>query len=165
MCMNNVQGVATYVSVTDTLPSGVSFVSVTPSQGKCSGASTVICNLGTINNSATATVTLVVTATPGGTVGNTASVASASCDPATGNNSATAITTVNNLVPVLGGISPSGATAGGAAATLTVNGGNFVITSTVNWNGAARATTFVSPTQLTATILTTTNAAPGLPAS
>ncbi len=144
---NNGPGVATEVSVTDTLPSGVSFVSVTPSQGTCSGASTVICNLGTINNSATATVTLAVTATPGGTVGNTASVASASCDPATGNNSATAITTVNNLVPVLGGISPSGATAGGAAATLTVNGGNFVSTSTVNWNGAARATTFVSPTR------------------
>ncbi len=159
---NNGPGGATDVSVTDTLPSGVSFVSVTPSQGTCSGTSTVICNLGTINNSATATVTLVVTATPGGTVSNTASVASASCDAAAGNNSATASTTVNNLVPVLGSISPSGATAGGPAATLTINGGNFVSSSTVNWNGAARATTFVSATQLTAAIPATDIAAAGM---
>src|SRR5260221_11684026 len=116
MCMNNVQGVATYVSVTDTLPSGVSFVSVTPSQGKCSGASTVICNLGTINNSATATVTLVVTATPGGTLSNTASVASASCDPVASNNSATATTTGNNLVTGMGWINPFSEGAGGPAA-------------------------------------------------
>src|SRR6266853_402746 len=46
---NNGPGGATEVSVTDALPSGVSFVSVTPSQGTCSGTSTVICNLGTIN--------------------------------------------------------------------------------------------------------------------
>src|SRR5439155_1985396 len=91
-----------------------------------------------------------------------ARVASASCDSATGNNSATASTTVNNLAPVLGGISPSSATAGGPAATLTVNGGNFVSSSTVNWNGAARATTFVSPTQLTATILAADIAAVGM---
>jgi uncharacterized repeat protein (TIGR01451 family) len=149
---NNGPNAATEVSVTDALPSGAGFVSAVPSQGTCSGASTVICNLGPINSSTTATVTLVVTATPGGTLSNTATVASASCDPVAGNNSASASTTVNNLVPVLGGISPSAAAAGSPAATLTVNGGNFVSTSTVNWNGAARATTFVSPTQLAATI-------------
>jgi len=159
---NNGPNAATEVSVTDALPSSASFVSVTASQGTCSGTSTVICNLGTINNPGTATVTLVVTATPGGTVNNTASVASASCDPVTGNNSATASTTVNNLAPVLGGISPSSAPAGGPGAVLTVNGGNFVSSSTVNWNGAARATTFVSPTQLTATILAADIAAVGV---
>jgi trimeric autotransporter adhesin len=36
--------------------------------------------------------------------------------------------------------------------TLTVTGTNFVSASLVNWNGSARATTFVSPTQLTALI-------------
>jgi uncharacterized repeat protein (TIGR01451 family) len=159
---NNGPNAATEVSVSDALPSGTSVVSVTPNQGTCSGTSTVICNLGTINNSATATVSLVVTATPGGTVSNTASVASCSYDPVTGNDSATASTTVNNLVPVLGSISPSGATAGGPAATLTVNGGNFVSSSTVNWNGAARATMFVSPAQLTATIPATDIAAAGM---
>ena len=158
---NNGPNTATEVSVSDALPSGMSFVSVTPSQGTCSGTSTVICNLVTINNSATATVSLVVTATPGGTVSTTVSVASCSSDPVTANNSATASTTVNNRVPVLGSISPSAATAGGPAATLTVNGGDFVSTSTVNWNGAARATAFVSPTQLTATIPATDIAAAG----
>ena len=69
---------------------------------------------------------------------------------------------MNNRAPVLGSISPSGATAGGPAATLTVNGGDFVSSSTVNWNGAARATTFVSPTQLTATIPATDIAAAGM---
>src|SRR5207302_7828206 len=68
---------------------------------------------------------------------------------------------VNNRVPVLGSISPSGATAGGPAAVLTVNGSNFVSSSTVNWNGAARATTFVSPTQLNATISATDIGAAG----
>lgn len=36
---------------------------------------------------------------------------------------------------------------------LTVNGTNFVSSSTVNWNGSPRATQFVSSTHLTATIL------------
>jgi len=36
--------------------------------------------------------------------------------------------------------------------TLTVTGTNFVSASLVNWNGSTRATTFVSPTQLTALI-------------
>src|SRR5439155_11114585 len=43
-------------------------------------------------------------------------------------------------------------TAGGPQFTLTVNGTNFVSGSTVNWNGTALATIFVSSTQLTATV-------------
>ena len=40
-----------------------------------------------------------------------------------------------------------------AGITLTVNGANYVASGlTVNWNGSPRATTFVSPTQLTAAI-------------
>lgn len=42
--------------------------------------------------------------------------------------------------------------AGASALTLTVTGGGFVSGATVLWNGATRATTFVSATQLTATI-------------
>jgi len=100
---NSGPNAATEVSVTDALPGGASFVSVTPSQGTCSGTSTVFCNLDTIDSLATATVTVVVTATLGGTLSNTVSVASASCDPVAGNNSATVSTTVNNPVPVGGG--------------------------------------------------------------
>jgi 6-phosphogluconolactonase (cycloisomerase 2 family) len=55
--------------------------------------------------------------------------------------------------PTITSISPTSATAGGAAFTLTVNGTNFVSGSTVNFNGSARTTTFVGATQLTASIL------------
>lgn len=60
--------------------------------------------------------------------------------------------TINNPVPATTSISPTSATAGGSTFTLTVNGSNFVSASVVNWNGSARATTFVSGSQLTATI-------------
>ncbi len=55
-------------------------------------------------------------------------------------------------VPGITGISPASAAAGGSQFTLTVNGTGFIAASTVLWNGANRTTTFVSPTQLTATI-------------
>jgi hypothetical protein len=61
---------------------------------------------------------------------------------------------VSVVVPSLTSISPSSKVAGSGAFTLTVNGSNFVSgTSTVKWNGTARTTTYVSPTQLTAAIL------------
>jgi hypothetical protein len=44
---------------------------------------------------------------------------------------------------------------------LTVNGTNFDSTSKVNWNGAALTTTFVSSTQLTATVSAARIANPG----
>lgn len=57
-----------------------------------------------------------------------------------------------NPAPTISTLSPTGAVAGGAAFTLTVNGAGFVNASTVQWNGAARTTTFVSATQLSAAI-------------
>jgi uncharacterized repeat protein (TIGR03803 family) len=54
--------------------------------------------------------------------------------------------------PALTSISPNSAMVGGLAFTLTVNGTGFVSGSTVNFNGSAAATTFVSSTELTATI-------------
>jgi hypothetical protein len=50
---------------------------------------------------------------------------------------------------------------GSAAFTLTVNGTNFVSGSTVYWNGSARTTTFVSASQLTASINATDVATTG----
>ena len=44
---------------------------------------------------------------------------------------------------------------GAATFMLTVNGTGFVSGSVVNWNGSARATTFVNSSKLTATILAT----------
>ncbi|MBI1760082.1 MAG: hypothetical protein HYR56_01470 [Acidobacteria bacterium] len=57
-----------------------------------------------------------------------------------------------NPVPVIGGIDPNTANAGSGAFTLTANGSNFINSSVVRWNGAERATTFVSATQLRAAI-------------
>ncbi|MCC7173981.1 MAG: IPT/TIG domain-containing protein, partial [Bryobacterales bacterium] len=54
--------------------------------------------------------------------------------------------------PAIGSLSPSQATAGGASFVLTVTGENFVPSSVVRWNGADRGTTFVSGTQLQASI-------------
>jgi hypothetical protein len=54
--------------------------------------------------------------------------------------------------PAITSLSPGSATAGGAAFTLTVAGTNFTSNSVVQWDGQNRPTTFVSGTQLQATI-------------
>ncbi|HTX76951.1 MAG TPA: IPT/TIG domain-containing protein [Terracidiphilus sp.] len=64
-------------------------------------------------------------------------------------------------VPVLTSVSPTSTTAGGAAFTLTVNGSSFVQKSTVDWNGVAVTTTYVSATKLTAAIPASDIAAAG----
>src|SRR5579863_6215035 len=60
---------------------------------------------------------------------------------------------VSNPVPYIDSLSPLSAAPGGAQFTLTVNGTGFESgISTVEWNGTALATTFVSAEQLTATV-------------
>lgn len=66
-----------------------------------------------------------------------------------------------DTAPLLTSMSPANATAGGPAFTLTVNGSNFVSGAVVHWNGAERATTFGSSTQLTAAIAAADIATPG----
>ena len=68
---------------------------------------------------------------------------------------------VLNPVPAITSLSPSSATAGGTAFTLTVNGSGFIDGSVVRWDGSDRTTTFVSSTQLTADITTTDIATDG----
>lgn len=58
----------------------------------------------------------------------------------------------NNPVPTLVSISPSSVTAGASTFTLTVTGSNFINSSTVKWNGSPLTTTYISGTQLTATV-------------
>jgi hypothetical protein len=62
---------------------------------------------------------------------------------------------VDNPVPTLTSISPSSATHGGAAFTLTATGTNYVVGSVIEWNGAKLTTTHVSATTLTATVPST----------
>jgi hypothetical protein len=67
-------------------------------------------------------------------------------------NGLTFSVTSTNPVPVANSLSPSSATAGSAAFTLTVLGSNFINGSTVRWNGSNRTTTFISAGELRANI-------------
>ncbi len=57
-----------------------------------------------------------------------------------------------NPVPVVSALSPDSGMAGGNAFTLGVTGSGFLNGSQVQWNGAARTTTFVSSTRVNAEI-------------
>jgi hypothetical protein len=61
---------------------------------------------------------------------------------------------VLNPVPVIVGITPPAAVANGSPVTIVVTGTGFVITSVVQFNGAALTTTFVSGTELHAALPT-----------
>lgn len=67
----------------------------------------------------------------------------------------------SNSAPVLSGISPSSAVAGGAGFTLLVVGSNFLKNSVVNFNGVARQTTFLNTQQLTIAVSSGDIANPG----
>jgi len=99
---NNGPATATSVTVTDALPSGFSLISATPTQGSCSGTTTVTCSLGTMVNGASATIVLHGTATTQGSLSNSATVAAAQSDSATSNNTASAaIVSVVTDIPAL----------------------------------------------------------------
>lgn len=104
---NNGPSRADAVSITDTLPLNVTFISATPSSGSCTtpGANatttginrTVACSLGNINNGAQQTVTIVVrpnTATRATTLTNSVTVATTTIETNAFNNSAS----VNSFV-------------------------------------------------------------------
>ena len=86
---NNGPDATTGVTVQDTLPAQVTFVSAAASQGSCSGTSAITCNLGSLSSGAQATVTIVVRPTAAGMITNTATVSSDEPDPTPGNNQAT----------------------------------------------------------------------------
>ena len=86
---------ATNVSLTDTLPAGVTYESATPTQGSCSESSgTVTCALGTIASGAGAIVEVKVTPQNAGTITNQAAVTSDLADPDSADASASENTTV-----------------------------------------------------------------------
>lgn len=81
--------------------------------------------------------------------------------------------TVNNPVPAISSVSPTGELAGVSSPTITVTGTGFVPTTFINVNGNARTTTYSSETQVSVALaaadvaaagslsLTAVNAAPG----
>jgi len=81
---------ATNVIVTDTVPSVETYLSSTTTQGTCSEAGgTVTCQLGTMANAGTATITVLTLPNAPGLVPNTATVTADQTDPNLANNSST----------------------------------------------------------------------------
>jgi hypothetical protein len=72
--------------------------------------------------------------------------------PAPGGGSASASFAVDYPMPVLSAISPTTAQGGASGATITATGSNFVPISTIDWNGAPLSTSYVSATQLSASV-------------
>ncbi len=71
------------------------------------------------------------------------------------------IVKVANPTPTLTSISPNAALVGGAGFYLYAYGSNFVGSSTIQWNGTAQPTTFLSRTSLRAYISASRLASPG----
>ncbi len=100
---NGGSGAASGVVVSDTLPTGTVFSSVSTTQGSCTapavgGTGTVNCTVSSLGNGSSVTVTLVVTVntTAGTTLNDTASVSASTYDLNTANNSATVATGVKH---------------------------------------------------------------------
>jgi len=93
---NNGPATATSVSVADTLPAGVSFVSATTATGGATNVSGVVTwTVGSMANGATASLALTVIPSSDGTITNTAVASSAVSDLFTQNNTATLVSAVN----------------------------------------------------------------------
>ena len=91
---------ATNAVMTDPLPTGVTFLSATPSQGSCAQAArTVTCQLGTIPSGDTATITITVSPTGKGLLTNTAQATADQPNPTPPNAVAT---TVDSALSVTG---------------------------------------------------------------
>jgi uncharacterized repeat protein (TIGR01451 family) len=130
---------ATGVVVTDNLPNGadIDFVSATSPAGAdaCQRAANVVtCDLGTVANGASQTVTVIVKTKKSGTLSNTATVASPD-DNTPANNSATAATTVSKPAkakkPKKGQPSCAAPTIAGTAGNDLINGtsrGDVIVT-------------------------------------
>jgi uncharacterized repeat protein (TIGR01451 family) len=88
---------ASVVTLRDALPDGVVLVSALPSQGLCAGSAPLVCHLGDLAASTSATVNVVVTApVVPGSLTNSVRVSTAVVDPASLNDTSTETTTVGS---------------------------------------------------------------------
>jgi len=143
---------ATNVTTTDVLPAGVTFVSAAPSQGTCSGTTTVTCVLGTLASGGTATIALTVTAPAiPATISNTASVTATPFDPVVANNSSIVSTSV--------GTGTANVSISKTAPVSVLPGATFTYTLTVS-NAGPDAATNVTTTDVLPAGVTFVSAAP-----
>jgi outer membrane protein assembly factor BamB len=147
-------------------PGAPTLTSLTPSSAVAGGAAFTLTAMGTgfvsqsvlqWNGSARTTtaasatqLTAQITAADIAAAGTAAVTVS---NAATGGGTSAALNfTIQPATLALNVVSPMSVPAGGPAFVLTAVGAGFVSGATVQWNGGARATTFVSSTELTAQI-------------
>jgi uncharacterized repeat protein (TIGR01451 family) len=146
---------ATDATVTDTLPSGTTFVSAASTSGTCTQSSGVVtCNLGTLASGGSATMTVKVVPTSTGSIHADASITAVETDPHTANNSATATNTVGSPVADLSITNDDSPDPVAAGSTLTytivvTNGGPDPSTGGVVTDTLPATATFVSATGTT----------------
>ena len=88
---------APMVMLTNTLPSGVTYISAVPGQGNCTRVGNIVsCNLGTVLASSTVSVTIRVTPTASALLTDSAVVTSGAVDPISSNNSISVTTRANS---------------------------------------------------------------------
>jgi uncharacterized repeat protein (TIGR01451 family) len=97
---NNGPNTATGVMISDPMPAGNTFVSVSTTQGTCTGGAILSCSLGTIASGGTVTITLVTTPSTVGAQTNTVNVVGNETESNTANNTASAtVQTVGVITP------------------------------------------------------------------
>ena len=114
--------VATGVHVIDPIPTGITILAPTSTQGTCSiAAGQVQCSVGTLNPGQIVTITLPTTAGAPGLVTNTAFVTSNEVDLTPLNNLASQQTMIVATEPLISSTDPVAAELGGDTATLLVS--------------------------------------------
>jgi uncharacterized repeat protein (TIGR01451 family) len=159
----------TDVSFSDTLPAGLTFVSLTQDTGpaaSCNTSGTISCAISLLGNGQSAQFTITVqpiASIANGTVlNNTATATASSADTNSNNNSATAATTISTQADVsITKTAPASATAGSNLSySITVTNGGPSNAANVAWTDTLPAgTTFVSLTQTTGPAFTCTTGA------
>jgi uncharacterized repeat protein (TIGR01451 family) len=91
---NNGPATATNISLNDTLPPGVAFVSAVAEHGSCIGTGPVICSLDDLVAGASSVVSITVTPSAPGTITNSATAAASQTDYDNSNNTASINTTI-----------------------------------------------------------------------
>ena len=149
---------ATAVTLTDTLPNGVSLVSAVSGQGSCTQSQGIVtCSIPSLLSGLAADATIVVTPRASGTITNSVKISAAQVDLVPANNDASQLTTVLpvfSLTVTKAGTgtgslwsTPAGVDCGNTCSQGFVGGTTVLLTATpsansvfVSWSGACSGT-------------------------
>ncbi|MGA3327934.1 MAG: choice-of-anchor D domain-containing protein [Terriglobia bacterium] len=151
--LSNCGGTASTLTLTSFYVNGTNYIDF-PGTTNCGS---------TLSGGASCTINITFTPAAAGSRSAYISITdSAANSPQTVNLAGTGSSAATNPVPFINQpLVPTSVAPGGPGFNLTVNGTGFVSGATVNWNGAALTTTFVSSQQLTATVPAANIASPG----